>query len=216
MTNDLPPLSAAVLAGGQSRRMGQNKALMPLVNGGPPMMAIVLDRLRQVAADLTIVASDATPYERFGVRIVPDLLPGSGTLGGIQAALAAAEHEHCLVVACDMPFLSVELLQRMAAEPRDFDVFVPLLPGESKQGQGGLVYQTLHAIYGRACAPAIEVRLQLGDRRVIGFYTDVNVRTIDENTVRRYDPNFSSFFNANTPAALAEARAMLGSWNSSE
>jgi molybdenum cofactor guanylyltransferase len=216
VTNDLPPLSAAVLAGGQSRRMGQNKALLPLVEGGPPMLAIVLGRLRQVAANLIIVANDPEHYESFGVRIVPDLLPGSGTLGGIQAALAAGEHEHCLVVACDMPFLSVRLLQRMAAEPRDFDVLVPLLPGESKQGQGGLVYQTLHAIYGQACAPAIEARLQQGDRRVIGFYPDVRVRTLDEDVVRRYDPDFSSFFNANTPAALVEAKTMMESWNSSE
>lgn len=209
MTNDPPPLSAAVLAGGQSRRMGQNKALLSLVPEGPPMLGIVLDRLRQVADDLTIVANDSAPYEGFGVRIVPDLLPGSGALGGIQAALVAAEHEHCLVVACDMPFLNMRLLQRMAAEPRDYDVFVPLLSGESKQGKGGLVYQTLHAIYGKACTPAIEARIRQGDRRVIGFFDNVRVRTFGEDEVRRYDPGLQSFFNANTPEALAEARVMI-------
>jgi molybdopterin-guanine dinucleotide biosynthesis protein A len=211
VTNNPMSMSAAVLAGGQSRRMGQNKALLPIVDGGPPMLAIVLNRLRQVSDDLTIVANDAQPYEGFGLRIVPDLLPGSGALGGIQAALAAADHEHCLVVACDMPFLNVELLQRMASEPRDFDVLVPLLAGQSKQGKGGLVYQTLHAIYGKACAPAIEARIRQGDRRVIGFFDDVRVRTIAEDEVRKIDPGLRSFFNANTPEALAEARAMMAS-----
>jgi molybdopterin-guanine dinucleotide biosynthesis protein A len=170
------------------------------------MLAIVLDRLRQVANDLTIVANDPTPYAPYGVRIVPDMLPGSGALGGIQAALAAAAHEHCLVVACDMPFLSVGLLQRMASAPRDYDVFVPLLSGESRQSRGGLVYQTLHAIYGKGCLPAIETRIMQGDRRVIGFFDDVRVRTLGEDELRRFDPDLSSFFNANTPEALAEAR----------
>lgn len=209
MTNDRPPLSAAVLAGGQSRRMGQNKALLPLVDGGAPMLAIVLGLLREVAADLTIVANDRASYEKFGVLIVPDKYPGSGALGGIQAALGAARQEHCLVVACDMPLLNLALLRRLAGEPRDYDVLAPFLPGESKQSRGGMVYQTLHAIYSKGCLPAIEARLALGDRRVIGFFEDVRVRTIGVEELRCWDPDLTSFFNANTPEALSEARELF-------
>jgi molybdenum cofactor guanylyltransferase len=108
------PLSAAILAGGKSSRMGRDKALLPLVDGGAPMLAIVLDRLSAVADDLLVVAVDRERYEPFGARVVPDLYPGGGPLVGIHAAVAHAKHQHCLVVACDMPFLSAPLLDRMA------------------------------------------------------------------------------------------------------
>lgn len=216
MTNDHPPLSAAVLAGGQSSRMGQNKALLPLGPGGMPMLGIVLEQLRLIADDLTIVANDGRPYEQFGVRVIPDLRSGNGALGGIEAAVKGALHDHCMVVACDMPFLNPGLIRRLAREPRDYDVLAPLIPGESRQGPGGLVYQTLHAIYGKSCAAAIERRLKNGDRRVIGFFEDVRVRTIDVEEVRRWDPELRSFFNANTPEALASASKILAVMEQSE
>lgn len=204
----IEPLSAAVLAGGQSRRMGTDKALLPLRPGDPPLLRIVLDRLAHVAADVTIVASGRPAYGGFGVPMVPDRFSEAGTLGGIATALAAARHDRCLVVACDLPFLSVPLLRWMVDQPRDYDVFVPRLPGESRQGSG-FVFQTLHAIYARACVPAIERRLADGQRQVIGFFDDVRVRTIELEDVRRFDPDLRSFFNANTPEAAREARRLL-------
>ncbi len=142
-------LSAAALAGGKSRRMGTDKAFLPLVDGGPPMLALVLDQLSTVADDVTIVANDCERYQQFGARVVPDAHLEIGALGGIHAAVSQAANEHCLVVACDMPFLNAALLQRMASQPRDYDVLVPVIPGESRQGGEGRVYQTLHAIYGK-------------------------------------------------------------------
>ena len=205
MTVVSEPLSAAVLAGGKSTRMGRDKALLPLVADGAPMLALVLERLSIVADDLLIVAADHQRFAGFGARTVVDELPGAGALGGIHAAIAAAAHDHCLVVACDMPFLSPPLLEQMAREPRDYDVLVPRLPGESRQGGKGLVYQTLHAIYGKRCLRAIEARIASGNRQVIGFFDIVRVRTIDADEVRRLDPLLRSFFNANTPEALATA-----------
>src|ERR687898_1866444 len=120
------PLSAAALAGGQSRRMGTDKALLPLVAGGHPMLGLVLERLRSVADDVLVVANEHERYASFDARVVPDLHPQIGALGGIQAAITWSAHEHCLVVACDMPFLSLHLLRRMVSEPRNYDVLVPL------------------------------------------------------------------------------------------
>jgi molybdopterin-guanine dinucleotide biosynthesis protein A len=82
------PLSAAALAGGQSRRMGTDKALLPLVAGGQPMLRLVLDRLSAVADDVLVVANDQERYASFGARVVPDLHPQIGALGGIQAAIS--------------------------------------------------------------------------------------------------------------------------------
>ena len=201
-------LSAAVLAGGMSRRMGTDKALLALRPGDPPLAAVVVERVAAVATEVFVVAKDRPQYARLGVPVVPDRYPDGAALGAIATALAASAHDHCLVVACDMPFLSLPLLRWLAAQPRDYDVLIPHLPGESRQGPG-LVYQTLHAIYSRRCLPAIERRLAAGERQVIGFFADVRVRAVDEATVCRLDPDLRSFFNANTPAAAAEARRLL-------
>jgi molybdopterin-guanine dinucleotide biosynthesis protein A len=203
------PLSAAVLAGGRSRRMGADKAFLPLVEGGRPMLALVLDRLRDVADDVMVVANDRERFAEFGARIVPDVHADIGTLGGIHSAVSHATHDHCLVVACDMPFLNPGLLQRMAAEPRDYDVLVPVVPGESRQGVEGGVRQTLHAIYSTRCRPAIEERIRSGKHQVIGFFGAVRVRPLDLAEITRWDPALLSFFNANTPEALAQAATMV-------
>ncbi len=203
------PLSAAALAGGQSRRMGTNKALLPLVAGGQPMLGLVLERLCSVADDMLVVANEQERYETFGARVVPDLQPQIGALGGIQAAVTWSVHEHCLVVACDMPFLSLPLLRRMVSEPRNYDVLVPLIPGESRQRGDGLVFQTLHAIYSKQCLPFIEKRIAAGNKQVVSFFEDVRVRTIDLADVMQWDPELRSFFNANTPEALLTAQARV-------
>jgi molybdopterin-guanine dinucleotide biosynthesis protein A len=203
-----PRLSAAVLAGGKSSRMGTDKALLPLEDGGAPMLEIVLERLAAVADEVTVVGGDATRYGQFGARVVPDRYPDAAALGGIATAISAAQHEHCLVVACDMPFLNVSLLEEMAGQPRDYDVLIPVLPGESRQGGAGFVYQTLHAIYGKGCLPAIERQLAAGGLQVIRFFPGVTVRTIPVERVRRWDPELRSFFNANSPEAWRQARRM--------
>jgi molybdenum cofactor guanylyltransferase len=196
------PLSAAALAGGQSRRMGSDKALLPLVAGGQPMLGVVLERLGAVADDVVVVANDQARYAALGARVVPDLRRDVGTLGGIQAAIAWSAHDHCLVVACDMPFLSLALLRRMADEPRNYDVLVPLIPGESRQRDDGLVFQTLHAIYSKRCLPFIEKQIAEGKKQVVSFFADVRVRTLDVTDITLWDPDLRSFFNVNTPEGL--------------
>ena len=203
-------LSGAVLAGGLSRRMGTDKALLPLRPGDPPLAAVVVERLRQIAGEVFVVTPTRPGYEALGAPLVPDAYPGAAALGGIATALEAASHDHCIVVACDLPFLSTALLGWMAAQPRDYDVLIPRLPGASRQG-GGLVYQTLHAIYGKTCLPAIKRRLATGDLRVVGFFEEVRVREVSESEVRAVDPELRSFFNANTPDAADEARRILAS-----
>ena len=207
--NDSPllhaPLSAAALAGGQSRRMGTDKALLPLVARGQPMLGVVLERLSAVSNDVFVVANDQERYAALAARVVPDLRRDVGALGGIQSAIASSAHDYCLVVACDMPFLSLPLLLRMANEPRDYDVLVPLVPGESRQRGDGLVFQTLHAIYSKRCLPYIEKWIAEGNKQVVGFFEDVQVRTLGVAEITRWDPGLQSFFNANTPEALRVA-----------
>ncbi len=189
--------------------MGTDKALLPVMEGGQPMLGAVLERLAGVAEDVLVVANDQARYAALGARVVPDLRRDVGALGGIQAAIASSAYEHCLVVACDMPFVSLPLLRRMADEPRDYDVLVPLIPGESRQRSDGLVFQTLHAIYSKQCLPFIEQRITEGKKQVVAFFQDVRVRTLDVAEIRRWDPDLRSFFNANTPEALRVAAQVI-------
>ena len=147
-------------------------------------------------------------YDALGASLVTDAYPGAAALGGLATALEAAAHEHCVVVACDLPFLSPRLLRWLADQPRDYDVLIPRLTGERRQGSG-FIFQTLHAIYGKSCLPAIERQLRAGNRQVIAFFPDVTVRTIELDQIQTLDPSHRSFFNANTPEAAAEARRLL-------
>ena len=189
--------------------MGEDKALLRLAPGGPTLVERVAAAVGAVAAEVFLVANDHR-LDFLGLRTVPDAVPGAAALGGIYSAVVAAAHDHCLVVACDMPFLSPSLLRAMAASPRDYDVLAPFLPVvASRQGTTGGVYETLHAIYGRAAAPAIRRQLDAGRLKVIGFFPEVRVRPFPADLIRRFDPALRSFFNANTPARADEARAIL-------
>src|SRR5512143_3119304 len=101
-------LSVVVQAGGQSTRMGENKALKPFL--GEPLIQRVIQRLRPVADEVLITANDPLEYLFLGVPVFPDVRPGRGPLGGLYTALAKATHPTAAVVACDMPFASAPLL----------------------------------------------------------------------------------------------------------
>lgn len=200
------PISAAVLAGGQSRRMGVDKALLEF--DGIPLLTRAIEAVSSVSDDVCVVG-DRAAYHRFGVPVVEDAFPGTGTLGGIATALRNAQQDHVLVVACDMPLLNVDLLQALADEPRDYDVLVPKLAGERRRQAGGKTFEPLHAIYAKSCLPSIEARLQNDEYKVVGFFEDVDVRVVDEEWLRRVDPELRSFVNTNDRREFNRALAYI-------
>jgi molybdopterin-guanine dinucleotide biosynthesis protein A len=202
-------LSAAILAGGQSRRMGEDKALIEF--DGRPMVEYVLDAARQVADETFIVATDRPEYERFGCRVVPDRLPRSGSLGGIYTAISEAKHDRVLVLACDMPFVNTDLLRFMAERAHSCDALVPSLAAERSDQGGFETLETLHAIYAKSCLPAIQRQLDAGVYKVIGFFTEVNVQKITEDEITAIDAELLSFFNTNTPEEFQWAKDRLAS-----
>jgi molybdenum cofactor guanylyltransferase len=202
-------LSAAILAGGQSRRMGEDKALLEV--DGRPMIEYVIDVAREIADETFIVATDRPEYEQFGCRVVPDRLPQSGSLGGIYTAVSEAKHDRCLVLACDMPFVNIDLIRFMVDEADDCDVLIPAL-GAERSSQGGFeTLETLHAIYSRSCIPAMERQLDAGVYKVIGFFSEVKVKKLSEEQVSAYDDQLLSFFNTNTPEEFQWAKERLAS-----
>lgn len=187
-------VSAAVMAGGKSRRMGQDKAWIPFE--GRPIIARVIDVLREVADEVFIVANDER-YAELGLRVVPDRFPDGGALGGIATGVGSATHERVLVAACDMPFLRADLWRLLLARADGADAVVP------RSGE----YETLHALYTKACLPAMERALAAGRMRVISFFGDVRVAEVGEVDLRAVDPELRAFTNVNTPEELA---ALLG------
>ncbi|HEX8959687.1 MAG TPA: molybdenum cofactor guanylyltransferase, partial [Solirubrobacterales bacterium] len=186
--------------GGRSSRLGQDKALLHLPDGRS-LIAHVVARLAPLVSEVVVVATDGERLGPLPARIVPDVFPDGGALGGIYAGIAAAREEYALVVACDMPLLSLPLLRHLLALPRDFDVLLPRLA----DGQA----EPLHAVYAKACLEPIRRQLESGRRRIISFLGDVRVRYVEEAELRRLDPELRSFFNVNTPADLAALSRLL-------
>jgi molybdopterin-guanine dinucleotide biosynthesis protein A len=186
-------VSAALMAGGKSTRMGQDKAWIEL--DGEPLIARVAGVLKQVADEVIIVANDPR-YAALGLRVVPDRFPDGGALGGIATGVSAATHDRVLVAACDMPFLSVEVWRVLLDHRYEADVVIPKVANE---------FETMHALYTKACVAPMERALAAGKMRVISFFDEVRVQTIAERELRVADPTLRSFTNVNTPEELASA-----------
>lgn len=193
-----PSVTCAVLAGGQSRRMGVDKAFLEL--GGRPLIQWTLEALAGIGQEIIIVTNDPQRYAGLGARVEPDIIPGYGALGGIYTALARASCARVLVVACDMPFLSRPLLRYLIGLASQFDAVVPRLP------EG---VEPLHAVYTSACLDPIRRALARGERRIISFFPDVCLRYVDPEEIAVFDPDFRSFMNLNTPADLEAIRKLL-------
>lgn len=192
-------LSIAIQAGGESSRMGQDKALVPLA--GRPMIEHVLTRIQGLGEEILVTTNQPDAYEKLGVALASDAEPGAGALPGLQTALQAAHGDTVLVLACDMPFVNRLLLEYLLSLAEEADVVVPRWDGR---------YQTLHAVYARKkVLRAVERVLDEGERRMISFYPYVRVHTVSPEKIAEFDPKGRSFFNVNTPEDLAEAERFL-------
>jgi len=203
--------SGIILAGGRSRRMGQDKSLMAL--GGRTLAQRAIDALMPICDDIVFVTNTPDQHRHLGVHLVMDTLPGAGSLGGLYSGLCAVQTETAVAVACDMPFLNSELLRYLVSLMKDVDAVVPDL-GESEPvlGEGVKAKQIdlhpLHAVYSRACVPAIGAQVSAGDLRMIGFLNQVRVRYAGRAEVTPFDPRLRSFFNINTPEDWGQAQMM--------
>ena len=195
----MPNVSVAILAGGQSSRMGQDKALLPL--GGRSVIERVIECVRPLSDDVTLITNTPEKHRHLGYRMVSDVYPDKGSLGGIYTAVHAARYSHCLVVACDMPFLNADLLSYLAEIASGFDVVVPRI---------GEFPETLHAVYGKGCLEPIQQCLLADRLKIISFFDHVRVRYVEREHVARLDPTFRSFLNINTPDDWERVRRMVG------
>ncbi len=194
-------VSGVVLAGGQSRRLGRDKAVELL--GGQPMIRRVLEQVAGLTSENIVVVADQARGDALplldNTRVVLDVYPGMGSLGGIFSGLAAAENGWAMVTACDMPFLNPDLLGYLLSLREGADVVAPVVEGRP---------EPTHALYSKKCLPFIEERLRAEELKITGFYGGVKVCYVEEREIRQFDPELLSFFNVNSPQDLERALAL--------
>lgn len=190
-------LTLVIQAGGESLRMGENKALLPFL--GIPLVQRVVDRVSRIADELIITTNRPEELEFLGLPLVSDHYPGRGALVGLHTALTAASQPYVAVVACDMPFVNPELLeyQLESLVMEQVDLVIPL----TEQG-----YEPFHTVYRReTCLPAVTTALDTGLKRMISWYPQVKVRELRLDELQRFDHDGRVFLNVNTPEEFREA-----------
>ena len=186
----IEPFHVAVLAGGQSRRMGRNKALIKW--DGQPLIARVLAAADSLHAPIFIVG-DPDQYAHLGFPVYPDLYADLGPIGGLHTALATAANP-VLLLACDLPFLTPEFLHLLVGRRGIHQAVVPC----SADGT-----QPLCALYEPSCQAMIESAISARKLSMRGLLQRLNVDQLGEEVWRPYDESGLLFANINTPAEVA-------------
>lgn len=190
-------VSLALQAGGASQRMGGDKALAAFVDG--TLLEWVRDRVAPAFDHVFIVANEPAKFRHLGLPVVTDALQVRGSAVGIYTALLASPTDRVLCLACDMPFVTPDLLRRLVEGSAGYDVYVP---------RHDPYYQPLCAVYAKSAADAFEQFLAEGGRRIYSVYSRVNTGYLDVGDCHFGDPD-DLFMNVNTPADLEMARGRV-------
>jgi molybdopterin-guanine dinucleotide biosynthesis protein A len=194
----MPPLTVALLAGGQSSRMGTDKSFVRVL--GRPLIEDILAQVTGLGAETILVTNRPDDYRYLGLPLFTDVLPDKGALGGLYTALYHSTYPHTLCLACDMPFIVRPLLDYLISLIPEGDVVIPRVGGEAEPFRG---------LYARAaCLAPMRSALDASRLRVISFFPQVRIRFVDEPELDRFDPRHLSFFNVNTPEDLEQAKRL--------
>jgi molybdopterin-guanine dinucleotide biosynthesis protein A len=154
---------------------------------------------------IVVKAKDSSLPELTGypeLRIVTDVYPGKGSLGGIYTGLVASRAFYNMVVACDMPFLNLDLLRYMIDLAREYDVVIPKVDDE--------ILEPLHAVYSGNCIPPLEFLIKQNRLSILELFPMVKVRNVANSEINQFDPQHLSFFNINTEADLQKGLKLAG------
>jgi molybdopterin-guanine dinucleotide biosynthesis protein MobB len=159
-------LSGAIIAGGQSSRLGFNKALLPFQ--GKPVIERMLETLSPIVSSIKIIANNPADYQFLNIETVPDIRPGCGPLSGIHTALSLSNTEYVLIVSCDLPLLTASTLGPLLLKYPGYDITM----FKHK------LFEPLCAVYRRTCLPALEELIDHGEYRIIDLFPALNTRII--------------------------------------
>ncbi len=185
-------ITGVILAGGQSRRFGSNKALALL--HGKSLIQYVTETVAAIFNDCLLVTNAPEQYDFLNIPMIRDQYQDSGPLAGIHAALLQISTSRAFVVACDMPNLSPELIRYICnINEQEYDVIIPWL----EKGQ-----EPLFGIYHKKSLAVIDSYLQQKDCQIIRALEDLQVRRVGEEEILSITGDLACFKNINRPADL--------------
>ncbi|MDE0688716.1 MAG: molybdenum cofactor guanylyltransferase [Candidatus Poribacteria bacterium] len=205
----LIPVTGVILAGGKSRRMGENKALMRL--GDNSLIGHVIHRMCLVTNELLLITNSPAEYAHLDVPMHGDILLGTGALGGIYTGLKRASHNTVLCVACDSPFVEPKLLTYLVSVLGEYDAVMPYTHREihASHNDVQITLQTLCAAYSKRCLPIIKSMLRDSELRVHALQERAHIKRVSPEVWQAFDPEGMSFFNINTPEDFESADAYM-------
>ncbi len=181
-----PSLSCIILAGGENSRIGQEKALLKI--GERTFIEEQVSSLKKIFKEIIIVTNNRRNFKDMDAKVVTDIVPHSGPLGGLYTGLAVSSNIHCFVIGCDMPLINLELIKFMVDNINENDIIIPL----TSRGK-----ETLFAIYSINCLETIKQQIELKNLKLIDILKYHKVRYISQKEIEKYDHEGFSFFNVN-------------------
>jgi len=197
---EIPPLTAIILAGGKSSRIGTDKDKTMLRLNGKRLIDIVISKLKCIVGDNIIIVGPPKKYPSYK-QVVPDLFPQRCPLAGIYSGLKASPTFYNLIVGCDMPFLKTELLWYMWENIDSEDIIIP------RYGKDYI--EPLLAIYGKSCLEIMEKNLKRNILPVRLIFPYLKVKYIEDEEIIKFDPKYLSFFNINFKKDLIKAEKLI-------
>ena len=193
-------VTGVLLAGGKSRRMGEDKRY--LVVGEQTLLDRGLAVLRSIFQEVLVVIAQDSPPLDINARVVRDLVADCGSLGGVYTGLTQAATPCIFVAACDMPFLDQTVIAQFTSQRATADIVMAKLAAR---------LHPMHALYGKGCLPAMEQMILARQLKIqdLVSHASLRVRYVTEADLLTIDPSWRSFHNVNTPADLAVARSLL-------
>lgn len=195
-------VTGVLLAGGKSRRMGEDKRF--ILVGQQTLFDRSCAVLRELFEQVCVVIAQDSPALQAEVPVVRDLMPDYGSLGGLYTGLRLAKTQHIFLAACDMPFLNPIVIRHMVQLKDSADIVI---------SRWGTRLQPTHAVYGRNCLPVIEEMMTLQNRKIHSMigHPALRVCVVPEAEIRQIDHDGRSMFNINTPSDLEQARSVRDS-----
>ncbi|MBI5143628.1 MAG: molybdenum cofactor guanylyltransferase, partial [Candidatus Omnitrophica bacterium] len=191
-------MSGIVLAGGRATRMKEpcDKAFLKIA--GEPIIKRQLKVLKKIFKEVIIVTNSNDRYKNLkGVKVIPDILPGRGPLGGIYSGLLASKDRYNFVVACDMPFINEALIKYMIDTKDNHDIII------AKKDKK---FHPLFGIYNKNCIPIIEEMLKQDRLKISDIFSHVKTHFILKQEIERFDEKLLSLVNINTVEDLERVR----------
>jgi molybdopterin-guanine dinucleotide biosynthesis protein A len=189
--NSFKDVSGVILVGGKSSRYGSNKALVKL--DGVPLIERVIGVMERVFENLILITNTPDEYAHLGLPMHDDIIKGLGPIGGLYTGLNVIPDDAGFFVACDMPILNHDLIHYMVKERGRSDAVVPRIKG---------MMESLHALYGKGCLSSVKRLIDSREYQILRILNEVSVRYIEENEIRRFDPELKCFININKPEEL--------------